>query len=291
MKKKNKYQPLIILLAVLVLIIGVKTIKESLFFVGRERINLVFHGNNTNFFSLNNKNGLHYAISFYPDLQLPVPGGYDYYRVGALGKLANLEKKPDILKRTFSLATSTFVDFYFLPKLSDIYYGNQAVGSLQKPSLKDIFFNQSNANLIDRIYIYFLFFGLRTQDFTLISDIPTIKKGNDSVISLDDFSSAYQGYFYQKIFREEKKNIQIVYNNDIKAANTIGRILEGSGIRVADIAQRHDGQKKCLVKESIAKHSETALEISKVFSCNISSDNTNVYDIIFVLGDKEKDWE
>lgn len=290
MKKKNKYQPLIILLVVLLIVIGVKTIKESLFFAGKERINLVFYGNNTNFFSLNNKDGLHYVISFYPDLQLPVPGGYGYYRVGALGKLANLEKKPDILKRTFSLATSTFVDFYFLPKLSDIYYGNQVARSLQKPSLNDIFFSQSNMSLIDRLYIYFLFFGLRTQDFTLINDIPVVKKGNDSVISLNDFSKAYQGYFYQKIFREEKKNIQIIYDNNINAANIIGQILEGSGIRVADIDQGL-GQKKCLVKENSTKHSETVLEISKVFNCNISSDNTNVYDIIFVLGNREKDWE
>lgn len=276
---------------VIVVVFIVRNVKESLFFSGKERANVIFYGKNANFYSFGLKDDLHYLISFYPDLQLQVPGGYGYYRVGALGKLVNLEKDPEILRQTFSLATSTFVNYYFLPKKTDIYYGEEEENAADKPSFTDVFFSQTNASLTDRLYIYLIFLGKRPQEFNILRELSSLKKDGSVRFSLDDFSKKFQGYFYQKIFREEKKNIQVIYHKNITTATQLAQILEGNGIRVADLTQGQRPNKGCYVKENLSSHSKTAVEISNFFKCALIKESTGIYDIIYIVGDREQDWE
>ena len=278
-----------VLLLVIFVILVIRSLRESLFFSGKERVNLVVYGKNANFFSLGLKDDLHYKIPFYPDLQLVTPGGYGYYRVGALGKLVNLEKNPEILRRTFSLTTSTFVNYYFLPKKMNIYYGKEEESG--KPSFTDIFFSETNASFIDSIYLYLAFLGKRPQEFNVLMEISSLKKDGSVRFSLDEFNKKFQGYFYQKVFREEKKNIQIIYSKNITAASYMGQILEGTGIRVADLSQEEKTTKGCFIKENLSIHSKTAIEISNFFKCDLVKENTGVYDIIYVIGERERDWE
>ena len=80
----------------LVFLFGIVIFKQytsSLFSQKKDRVNIVFYGKNTVYYSLGKYDGVHYFISFYPDVKVKVPGGYGNYRVGGLGKLVELEKK------------------------------------------------------------------------------------------------------------------------------------------------------------------------------------------------------
>jgi hypothetical protein len=68
-------------------------------------------------------------------------------------------------------------------------------------------------------------------------------------------------------------------------------MLEGNGIRVSDLTLKDTGTKRCEVIEQVAPHSATAHAIALFFNCTLKQGFTDVYDIIFVLGDREKDWE
>lgn len=265
--------------------------KTSLLLSGKERVNLVFYGEKIQFYSLGSRDNLHYALAFYPDLKIEVPGNYGYYRAGALGKLVKLEKKPEILKRSFSLLTNTFTDFYFLSKETDIYYGKDKVDKVAIPSPSDIFLTQSNATLIDRIYIFITLWGKRPTDFTLLKSIASRDQNNDNLFSQDVFFKSYQGYFYQRSLRAENKNIQIIYNDSLKTAGLIGRILEGSGIRVSDMTAATEIKKECQIKENIFPHSKTARVLASFFRCRLVKDKTGLYDILFIVGYRESEWQ
>ncbi|QQG44141.1 MAG: hypothetical protein HYW86_04760 [Candidatus Roizmanbacteria bacterium] len=281
----------LLIISALIIFTLIREAKDSLFFQDKERINLIMYGEDTRFFSLGNKDKVHYVISFFPDLRVPVPGGYGDYRVGGLGKLAKLEKKPEIIKKTFSLTTKTFVDFYFLPEKIDIYYGDSRKEKFAIPSFNEVFFSESNAGWFDRLYIYLQFLRKRPQEFNQLKNLVTNKKEGNQLFSLEDFAKTYQGYFYQKIFREEKKNVQIIYPQSATTASSMGAILEGNGIRIADMTWVEDSKKSCFIKENLSKHSLTAGKIALFFGCNLVQDKTGIYDIIFVVGSKEREWE
>ena len=73
-----------------------KSITGSVFLKGRDKINVVFYGENTRFYSLDQKN-ISYLLSFPSSIKVMVPGGYGEYKVGAIGKLASLEKKTNYI--------------------------------------------------------------------------------------------------------------------------------------------------------------------------------------------------
>ena len=62
----------------------------------------------------------------------------------------------DIFQKTYSAATSSIVDFYFYPKNTSIYYDNKEKSN-NFPSTSNILFYRSNANWVDKIFLYFLF--------------------------------------------------------------------------------------------------------------------------------------
>ena len=150
-----------------------KSITSSVFLKGRDKINVVFYGEKTRFYSLDQKN-VNYLLSFSNLVKVIVPGGYGKYKVGAVGKLASLEKKPDIIRKTFSATTSTLVDLYFYQKKTTIYYDNSILK--QTPTVMEILLTNSNSRALvpaellgPKIKTNFMLFKLC---FCLISYIP-----------------------------------------------------------------------------------------------------------------------
>lgn len=280
-----------VLVVLLLLIVGAvfQLLRHSLFFTAPERLNIVMYGEKTVFYSLGIRDRLDYAIPFYPDLRITVPGGYGEYRIGGLGKLVSLEKNDTILKKTFSTTTATFVSYYFLPRDTKVYYG-KTLEEVSVPSPFSYFTYRSNAGFFDRVYIFFHMIGKRPQNFTNLTTIKSYVKAGDIIFSQDDFNELYKGYFYQKRYRDERKNIQILYSTEYRSASSIGQLLEGNGIRVSDISE---GGKEgdCVVKEQAGTHSVTARDVATFFGCRLEQAQTGVYDILFVLGSLEKSWE
>ncbi|MBI2052032.1 hypothetical protein HYT33_04725 [Candidatus Roizmanbacteria bacterium] len=278
----------LILLGILALL--VRSIFLSLFIQGKERINIISYKDTIAFYSLGNADRVSYLVYFAPDQKVFVPGGYRYYRFGALGKLVLLDNKPQILKKAFSSATSTFIDYYFYPNKPEVIYGRDTPSAVELPGFSDIFFARTNASFIDRIYMYLKFRISKKSDYTTIKEIGKKEKG-ESIFKEDGFAKKYQGFFYQKTYRTEKQTVQIIYTKQYKNALLISRILEGNGIHVVDMSPGNFDQKSCSVAQDSKKYSRTARDLSRFFHCPLIRQKTKTSDIIFMLGKIEDEWE
>ncbi len=293
MKKKTlKRSRLFLAMLVFFLLLGyflfilIRSITHSLIFLKKDRLNVVFYGRNTVFISLGLTDGVHYLIPYRNDLLVTVPGGYNQYKVGSLGKLAKLEKKPDLIQKTFSYSTSSMVDFYFYPKKTEVYSDTIVSDDAESiPRLTTLlsFNSPSNASLFERLFLFFLIVGKRKNDF---AELNTRELGQGK----------YQGYFYQKSFRTEGKKVALLYTR-YAAASYLTTLLEGEGIRVVDLSRVEEDGKSCIIKDIFDhnKPSLTSRYLAHVFSCSIGRKKENDVlkaDIIVVLGERiEKEWE
>jgi len=268
---------------------------SSLFFAEPDRLNLVFYGKNTSFYSIDVKEDRHYFMNFPPDLKIDTPGGYGKYRIGSIGKLIELEKNYEILKKSFSLISSSFVSYYFINSKDEIFYGLESSTELLKPTIADLLFSQRNSSFFDTLYILMLFSIKKDSDFVNIS----YTKKMDSALGKVDFSgdSFFKnslGLFYQQVYRTEKQSIQIKYYESRKTAVNLSNIIEGNGIRVSNISKSMKKQigDSCVVIYSSSNKNETAMDMANFFECTLVNGKTGIYDIVFEFNnDFEKKWE
>ncbi len=263
----------------------IKNLQNSVFLNEKERVNVVFYSDNPLVFSLA-RNDLNYIIKFSNNIKILVPGGYGYYRIGALGKLVFLEKNPDIFRKTFSSATSSFVNLYFYPRKAEVYYS-----SSQKifPELSFVFFSRSNANFIDRLILFFHLINKDQKKFKLITFLPSFRKNNDLFFDREEFFQKYQGIFYKKSNRQNVLTCQIFYQKSYSTSFLISNIIDGEGIKVVDISKddKNDYQKCQIITKDKKLISKT---FEKFFDCQIKIGNPEISDIIIKLGDLEKSW-
>lgn len=266
-----------------------KLVTSSVFLKGRDKVNVIFYGEKTRFYSLDKKN-VNYLI-FFPNLvKVIVPGGYGSYKVGAIGKLVSLENRPDIFKKTFSGATSSMTDLYFYRKKTSIYYVDSVLK--ETPTFLEILLSKSNANMIDRLFLFNIFSTKSKGNFQIIDLSPFESKGNDAVFDYNSFYKKFQGSFFQRKYRNENINIQITYRESYRTAQLIGQTIEGEGIRVVDLSA---SQKKsisgCLLTSNKnISTSKTFERLKDFFKCKTRIGETTVSDIILELGDLEKEW-
>lgn len=265
-----------------------KTITSSVFLKDRDKVNVVFYGEGTRFYSLDRKN-VNYLMSFSNSVKVVVPGGYGQYKVGAIGKLASLEKKPEIIGRTFSATTSTLADLYFFQKKTQIYYDN--LNLRWSPNFKEIFLTNSNANLIDRIFLYYIFSTNNRETFQIIDLKPFESGGNNSAFDYNSFYKKFQGSFFQRSYRDYDINVQVMYSTSYRTAQLIGQMIEGEGIRVVDLSNQGRSIKGCLlITDKNTAITKAYLRLADFFKCKTRIGETTVSDIILELGDLEKDW-
>lgn len=272
---------LLIFAVVFILYILVKAFLNSLFIDNSGRVNFVIYDKEPVFYSLGLDDGLNYAIAFPADLKLNIPGGYGSYRIGALRKLVDLEKDPTIFKKTFSFATASFLDLYFYPSKTEVYYGKSRPFLPLSANVYKLFIYRSNANIFDRIYLFFKIGTLGRSSLNPIEDFSDEK----------EFFKNYQGYLYKKTYRTENRNVQIKYTKSYVSAVNISNILEGNGIKVADISIAKMTDKRCRVIESGTKFSKTAKDTADFFDCLLQHGKTETVDIIVELGETEGKWE
>lgn len=275
--------------------IAFKFVSASLFFTKKDRINIIFYSDKPVFMSIGISDGIHYNSTLQNDWKVLVPGGYGYYKVGALGKLSLLEKDIDLVSRTFSSAYSSKMDYYFVSNKDDIYIdliknNDDVIGNLS--FFKNIFFGGylTNANLLDKIYIFFSLAPKRRTDFSSIDLRLCLDK--EGQVKEDVCMKKYQGYFYQEYLREDQKNIQLYYKSYSSAA-MLSRIFEGEGVRVVDYSPNDQESvvEQCEVIENKEFHSLTAKYLSDTFGCKLVIGEVSIADIRFTLGSiLEKRW-
>lgn len=295
-KRKSKYLFFYVILAAFilgyVLYKGILIFSHSLFVSRPDRINFVMYGPQTRYYSLDTKTDRHYQISFSSDLKVDVPGGYGQYPIGSLGKLAKLDGNAHLLEKTFASTTTTFIHYYFFQESDEVYYGNDTEVSRDRPSAFRLLFWSGNASVLDRLYLVISLIGAKDTQFNLISyRKETDKVLGDTIFRNDSFMKKSIGLLYQANYREEQASIQILYPRQYKTATRISTLLEGNGIRVSDVSLDIKRSDACQVVYSSANASQTAQDISSYFTCPLVQGKTDVYDIIFVLGAREQDWE
>lgn len=244
-------------------------------------------------YSLGLSDGTHYFFYYLSDWNVQVPGCYGEYRIGALGKLAALEKEKDLYRKTFAHTTSSFVDYYFYDSEADsnVYFGTDRPQQ-SLPSIQEILLSHSNASFLNRIYISLFFLKVPEKTIQhLNSEIIERNKSADLRFLYDVFAKQYRGFFYKKVLRNENKTVQIVYKHSYATAEGLSRIIEGEGIRVSDVTQGEPDINQCRVLYANKSISESAQVLSNYFDCPLKEGDTDIYDIILVLGSKEKEWE
>ncbi len=281
-----------LLLGVFSILILLKLLTGSLFLRSSDRIQFVVHGQNTRLYSLSPKGSINYYVGYDPDLKVEVPNGYGTYRIGALSRLISYEKKPELLSKAFSVATSSFVNYYFYPSSSEIYYSDDVPQTYKAPSFSEIMLYKSNARLLDRVYLYLQILQASPSSFqNLDIDLLTKKIQTQTYLSSDAFGKEYRGFFYNKTYRMERLSVQIRYTKNYNTAAVIGKILEGNGIRVVDISAYGDQPKRCSITTSTAIKSKTVEDIGRVFNCDVIKGKADTSDILFSLGSAEREWE
>ena len=286
--KQNSKVIILIFLSICLFYYLFKSITSSVFLKGRDKINVVFYGANTRFYSLDRKN-INYLLSFSNLVKVIVPGGYGKYKVGAIGKLASLEKKPDIIRKTFSAMTSTLVDLYFYQKKTNIYHDNSNLKQI--PTFMEILLTNSNANLVDKLFLFYFFSSNNKENFQTIDLDPFESGGNNSIFDHNSFYKKFQGSFFQKTYRSDDINVQIVYTKSYKTAQIIGQMIEGEGIRVVDLSNDDKVISSCLlITGKNTSTTETYQRLADFFKCKTQIGETTVSDIILELGDLEKEW-
>ncbi|GIW64645.1 MAG: hypothetical protein KatS3mg092_0578 [Patescibacteria group bacterium] len=279
-KVKSQKSKVIIFFGLFLIIIFFlyRNIISSVFLKGQERVNIVFYGADSFYLSLSNT-GVNYLLKIPTDTKILVPGGYGWYRNGALGKLVFLEKKPEIIKKAYSGATSSFVDLYFYTT-GKVYY-QEDEKNLNTPKISSIIFSSSNANFLDRLILFFKILNKNKSDYRVIK----INK----IFNQENFNKDYQGIFYKKNYRDFMPTVQIFYKKSYSTAYFLSQIIEGEGIKVVDLSQDenlNDNKCKIITKEI----NLVSKALAFYFNCNLEKGETLVSDIILKLESLEKDW-
>lgn len=263
MGKKRGIAFVLVIVCVYILISIIRSFAHSLFFSHKGRITLLYYADVPKIVSIGRADGVNYELFYNADKRILVPGGYGRYRIGALARLAEIEKKPELLTRAFSSAISAQVDYTMT--------------------------NNAQIPFLDRVYLYFLLLQQKKSDFITLNT-RYVDPANMADYSENSFQKKYKGFFYDKQLRMEGKNISIVYAT-YSSVKTLSRIIEGEGIRVVDVSYEPRAKRDCYIIEH-GPHSLTATYLAATYKCTLKEGVVKGADIQFVLGSKlEQDWE
>lgn len=283
-------RPVYVILGLLVMILLVKWLSSSLFFTAPRRLQILVYGQDSRVYSIDTRGNNHYIIHFAPDERIGVPGGYGYYRVGALGKLVALQKDDQIMGKAFSVASSSFVTHYFYPPDGAIYNGQKVSGDIVMPTVAELFSYRSNANIFDRLYLSLHFGQVKKNDYLLLrSRGDSQDRKGMRVFVPENFSKETEGYIYNTTYRDERKTVQLIYTEDYNSARDIANILEGNGIRVVDIKKLDREHSKCTISD--VSESDTSRAIGRFFGCSFKAGRSQVSDILFDMRGIEQMWQ
>lgn len=278
-------------------IVGLRALHQSALFTRHDRINVAFFGEEATILSFGLTDNVNYIISLSHEQKIVIPGGYNQYPLGSLGKLVELEKDPRILQRAFSSMTSAYVDYYVSPKKPDVYKkpDTDAPAYQKLELIRKIFSsgNMTNMNIFDKGYIAYLIAKRRQQDFVVLRSTVKLDKDDGSrIFSEKSFLKKYKGFFYHHDLREEGLEIQLRYIN-YKSATNLSRVIEGQGIRVADLSVTdRDQVSDCVIRTNLKPTVHTVRFFIDAFSCSLERGETEGVDVIVYLGKElEKLWE
>ncbi|MFS8158688.1 MAG: hypothetical protein ACMG6E_00480 [Candidatus Roizmanbacteria bacterium] len=297
------------LILLYVSVIALRGLMTSFSSAKRDRVTMVFYGDAPVVLSLGLTDNVSYILTFDNSYKVKAVGGYGEYKIGSLEKLASLTADKDLLRRTFSSVISSYVDYYFTPSASKVYFDTTEKESFtaSKSHFMLAVLNptyMTNANLFERLFMFINLLKRRNLDFIELKTKFVSREKGSTVFDEDDFFHFYQGFFYEKIIRDENEEVKIVYKNSYSAAKNLSRILEGEGMRVVDISKEAEGPGRCQLfidPEAMRENKGlfynkkilpySAEFITSVYTCRVAIKTIDDATIKIVLGDElEKKW-
>lgn len=276
-----------------------RNISESSILDRSDRINIVFYGEYVTLISFGITDSVNYIVSFDNEDRVSIPGGYDRYALGSLGRLAEIEKDPDLLKRAFSSMISGYVDFYTFHKNAPVYDAtdSEAPSYNRTDLIKTIMSreNHSNMSFFDKLYVSFLIARRRQQDFVSLKNVSVLNEKDDVYdFSERGFQKKYEGFFFHQLIREESLDVQMIYKS-AKSAQTLARVIEGQGIRVVDLSLYTEDKmpKRCiLIMHKDVESTHTVRFLKRKFDCTIKEGVIEGSDIQMIAGlELEEAWK
>lgn len=296
-KKKMKLARIVFLfwLPIILLIVGVmgyRMVHNSLFFSQQDRIQILLYGKNTSVISLGLHDNVFYRSEFPADLKITIPGGYGFYRVGAIGKLQSLQNDMQLAQRSFSYASGAMIHYYFFIPDGTIFYGSNTNDTSPLANAQLFLTGTSNAQFLDRIFLL-LFFMQKKEALWKDLTVSSFSKNDEIYLDQIGMMKKWQGYFFDSTLRRENASIQLEYDQSYDAVQNIASLLDGSGIRVSDMSQRTNKDPLCTIttgKNAVVVQS-TVQALRSFFHCAVNTGDTGIYDILFSIGNLEKDWK
>lgn len=270
----------IIIIGFVLAYITLRAYTQSLYHNTLTRVNIGIWGKHSYVLSLGKTSRQHYIFLFANSYEVEVPGGLKKYKIGALGKLAGLEKDPQLFAKAMGQGGGVFIHKHLYDDTQEIFYDDSWVDSLSftdiKTELMLSIFRAGELNVFDRLFVLMTIRDARPGQTTLVR----VK------------TSVPQLLLYEKSFRNEKKLVQILYSGSQHTAIFISKMLENTGIRVADITQNPKRQSGCSIIESSGRFSQTASFLSSYFGCALEKGETGLYEIIWLLDQGVEDtWQ
>lgn len=277
---------------------AIRSLRQSIILDARDRVNVIFYNSNPLFLSFGLTDEVNYIMSPQHDLIVQVPGGYGQYPAGSVGRLADIERKPELIQRAFSSSISGYTDYYVTPKKHEVYEHSQSEETEYKKVklIQQLFSpnNNSNMNFFDKIFIGISIARNRQSDYVELKPVEKPGEGVDSSVAFYEkgFQKKYKGFFFHQSLREEALSTKILYYSD-SAAVTLSRIIEGEGIRVVDLSKLDDvGKERCVIQHNLDKKTKTVQFLSKQFQCRVEKGEIEGADIIMILGEGlENEWK
>jgi len=272
-----------------ILVIGIivwRFIATSSLLSNRERVTVGIYAAYPFVLSYNKHSTIVTVVWFNPSTKVYVPGGYRWYPFGSVLLLDSIEKKQgELVRRMFEELVGAPVDFVVTPR---------SVSTLpEAPDSFVTFFYRERGRLLpwiggsyrvslgNSIDGYILSNILRSRNDKLLfvdasaSTTTSSKKADGLRYDSDKLDQVLKGYLYwPSINSTNNVRLEIGDSEYYGAAQRIGRMIEGMGIKVIDISltkNRNTGSTDCAVYfgpqkkqqgEALAQHFNCSKQLS-----------------------------
>lgn len=271
----------IFILVVVTVVLLVRLYLDSLYTSRLDRVNIAVWGPQSYVMSLSRVGKQHHIIIMSNAYTVQVPGGLAGYSIGSLGKLAALEADAQLYMKAMGVGAGVFIHKYLYDAQPTIYYDdvwleNVEFAEIKRNMLQSIWLS-GNMNMFDRLWMHLM--------------IRSIKPAQMNVYYVRD--NPPNVLVYDKLFRDEQELVQLGYIQSESTATFLARILESTGIRVADISRADSKMKRssCTIFDSHESFSQTGLFLAGHFGCALEHGDTGLYDIYWVLDERiEREW-
>ncbi|MCR4329363.1 MAG: hypothetical protein NUV65_02340 [Candidatus Roizmanbacteria bacterium] len=282
---KFSYVPLFLILAFVLLLGVIQTVRQSLFFSSRNRISIAVLAPHAFVLSYDKKTSIANVIYFNTSAQVTVPGGYGWYSLNSVPLLEEIEHKGFVIARhTFEELVGAPIDAVIMPTHSDIidessdpfieWFLTKRRSFLAPLSRQ---YKISTRNLIDW-YFFRSILATRKDKLVFVDGSTGLvqTKKNGMRYSAEKLDLTVKGFLYWT-YPSSDGAVNVYTTQELYSAGTrIGRIIEGAGMKVLDVETVEHTPDTCILIGA-SQHKNTFSSLARYFGCSIKLNESDPY--------------